>query len=165
MTTETVASPAPEPAFKLKDGDNPKKIVSHALDNAILRLQARLLQLGPVAADRFRKILDKSKRQITARRDGDDSLKRIYPVQTEAHFNALKPILNPSVDSQDANDFLGLDEGTAYLTKLGVVLKSEIETLLKTELPILRALNEDEMKKNIYLGRDMTPAEKKTEKK
>lgn len=147
--------------LKLKAGDNAKKIASHALENAITRLQARLLALGPVPAERFRKILDKTKRQITSQReDSGDELKRIYPVQVAANFKTLQPILNPVVNSENADDFLSLDDGTAFLTKLGNVLKNEIETLLGSELPVIRALSEDDMKKNVYLGKDMTPVKK-----
>lgn len=155
--TATPAAPAPTaPAYKAKAGENAKKTAAKALGNAILRVQNRLLILDAKVADRFARILEKTKRTITAEREDDDSLKRKFPVQIAAEFAVLGPILNPPVESNDPNAYLKLDENASYLSRLGTVLKGELPTLLKDELPIISCLVEADMRKNVYLGKDMT---------
>ncbi len=141
--------------------ENTKKTASAALENAITRVKTHLMDVNPKILKRFNQVLDRTKREITSARAGDDSLKRIYPVQLAAEFAVLRPLIEVRVDPASTADQLAaslvdMDEGEAWLTHLGFSLRNVVPNILKNELPVISALNEDEMKKNVYLGRDMS---------
>lgn len=139
---------------------NTKKTASRTLENMILKASATLLAKSPASLAEFQKILDRSKREITALRGKDSSLKRVYAVETEARYNLLIKVLNTaSVTPEELTKVLttagdsSLDNEQIRMFMLfrGVDLD---KVFTPEEVEIFADLNANDMRKNIYLGVD-----------
>jgi len=138
--------------------DNKKKLASRTLENMILKTQHSLLSKNPKDLTEFQKILDRSKREITASRGKDSKLKRVYAVETEARYNLLVKVFSASnneltTDRLKNDKDLTADDIRLYMLFRGIDIDN---TFTKEEQEIFADLNHEDMKKNIYLGVDCT---------
>lgn len=149
--TTTNPPAAPAVVYKPAPGENTKKTVSATLEAAFLRLRNHLMDADPRLLKRFNQVCDRMKREIMLKRESDSSLKRVYPVEIETKVRVLHPLLNTK-SAVSIESLASADESQGWLSILGYKLRDTIPTLLQKELPIISLLNEEEMRKNVYLG-------------
>lgn len=142
---------------------NTKKLASRTLENMILKAQVTLLNKSAAAVQEFNKILDRSKREISAARGKNSPLKRVYAVETEASYNLLTKILKTHAVTADelANliqngSDLSNDQLRMFMLFRGVDLDA---IFTPEEQEIFADLDADDMKRNIYLGVDHSKTE------
>lgn len=145
--------------------DNPKKLVSHTIDNMVLKLESYLLSKSEDSLKEFQKILDRTKRNITANRGKNSDLKRVYAVELEAKYNILAKMFN-SIGIPDSEVLEKLksedwDNDRQFMWKQFSDIDPS-DLFSKKQLDIFDEIDESDMKNNVYLGVDCTPTKTST---
>lgn len=146
---------------------NTKKKVNNTLGNIFLKMEAFLLNKNGETLRDFQKRFDKLKREITASRGKNSELKRVYSVELEAMYRYIAKMFNvqnltaeevfKKVHDKDFKD----NDFVFFCNAFGDF--DPESKLSDEELDIFENLDEDDMKRNIYLGVDCSP-DKKEEK-